>query len=76
MRSPWVIVPVLTKSMMLSATTRPMMPETIPVRGGAAAMAVPFGVVSGTEIGPGGAKTMPAAMIFLRAPSAHSGTRI
>ena len=64
MRSWCSIRPRLTKLMMFLATTRPMMPDTIPVLGGAAVMEVPLGVVCGTEIGPGGAKAIPAAKIF------------
>lgn len=50
---------------MFFATRRPIIPETIPVRGGVAVIIVPFGVMCGTDIEPGGAKAIPAAKIFL-----------
>ena len=51
-------------STMLLATALPIIAEGIPVRGGAGAMTVPFGLLRGTEIGCGGAKAIPAAKTF------------
>ena len=57
----WVgaVAPFWIMSVMLRATSRPMIPEGMPVRGGAGAITVPFGLVRGREIGCGGAKAMP-----------------
>ena len=57
-------LPKRRQTLMFSATMRPMMPDTIPVRGGAAEIDKPLGLTCGFEIGPGGAKAMPAAKIL------------
>jgi hypothetical protein len=49
---------------MLRATTRPVVAEGIPVRGGAAKIGVPLGLKCGQEMGWGGAKAIPAAKMF------------
>ena len=49
---------------MLRATALPISAEGIPVRGGAGAMRVPFGLVRGCEIACGGAKAIPAAKML------------
>ena len=51
-------------STMLRATALAIIAEGIPVRGGAGAITVPFGLVRGTEIGCGGANAIPAANTF------------
>jgi len=62
----WVgaVAPFVIMSAMVSAATRPMIPEGIPVRGGAGAMTVPRGLLRGVEIGCGGAKAMPTPNTF------------
>ena len=45
----------------LLATALPIIAEGIPVRGGAGAITVPFGLLRGTEIACGGANAIPAA---------------
>ena len=49
---------------MLSATALPMMAEGMPVRGGAGAIGVPFGLSCGFEMACGGANAMPTAKRF------------
>ena len=51
-------------STMLRATALPIVAEGIPVRGGAGAIGVPFGLACGREIACGGAKAIPAANTF------------
>ena len=51
-------------STMLLATALPIIADGIPVRGGAGAITVPFGLLRGTEIACGGANAMPAAKMF------------
>ena len=46
---------------MLRATALAIIAEGMPVRGGAGAMTVPFGLLCGTEMACGGANAMPAA---------------
>jgi hypothetical protein len=41
-----------------------MIPEGIPVRGGAGAMTVPLGLLRGREMACGGAKAIPIAKMF------------
>ena len=53
--------PCLMRCAMVCATARPMTPDGMPVRGGAGAITVPFGLVRGRDIWCGGAKAMPAA---------------
>jgi len=57
--------PFFIKSIIFLEIIRPITPETIPVLGGAAEIDVPFGVMCGCEIGPGGANAIPPAKIFL-----------
>ena len=49
---------------MLSATNLAVIPEGIPVRGGAGDIGVPFLLTLGFEIACGGAKAIPGAKIF------------
>ena len=51
-------------STMLRATALPIPADGIPVRGGAGAIRVPFGLVCGSEIACGGANAIPAAKMF------------
>ena len=64
--APWVASgrPVRIMSAIEAATTRPMIAEGMPVRGGAGAIAVPPGDWRGREIACGGAKAMPIAKTF------------
>ena len=48
-------------SAMFCAMIFPITPDGIPVRGGAGAINVPFGLFMGFEMGCGGAKAIPAA---------------
>ena len=51
--------------MMLSATSLAVIPEGIPVRGGAGEIIVPFLLFLGLEIACGGAKAIPGANMLL-----------
>ncbi len=58
------VAPFVIMSTMLSATVRPMIPDGMPVRGGAGAITVPFFDLRGREMAWGGANAMPAANTF------------
>jgi len=49
---------------MLKIASFPIIPDGIPVRGGAGAMSVPLGDFRGFEIWCGGANAIPTAKIF------------
>lgn len=58
------ILPAFTDSIMFSATNFAVMPEGMPVRGGAGNISVPLALFRGFEIVCGGAKAIPGAKIL------------
>ena len=59
-----IISPFLILSMIFSATNLAVIPDGIPVLGGAGKISVPFGDFLGLEIECGGAKAIPGAKIL------------